>query len=139
MFYFIVLWYINVLEKYFQRSRYFYSRQELGDLIVIDRVEDWFLSECLRDCIFIFLLFFIIVISFEKKFFFDLLDIYFYLFVIWFCVFFCVWNQLYMFLWLSFCDFLQVIIIFFFVVYFCFYNLVWFQFYDMKFKNVLCC
>lgn len=67
MFHFTALWYINVLEKHFQRSRHLYSRQELRDLTATDRAEDRFLSECSRDCIPVPSLLSIIVISSEKK------------------------------------------------------------------------
>lgn len=67
MFHFTALWYINVLEKHFQRSRHLYSRQELGDLTATDRAEDRFLSECSRDCIPVPSLLSIIVISSKKN------------------------------------------------------------------------
>ena len=67
MFRFTALWYINVLEKHFQRSRHLYSRQELGDLTATDRAEDRFLGECSRDCIPVPSLLSIIVISSKKK------------------------------------------------------------------------
>lgn len=97
MFHFTALWYINVLEKHFQRSRHLYSRQELGDLTATDRAEDRFLSECSRDCIPVPSLLSIIVISSKKKFLFDLSDTYFHLSVTWSSAFSRAWNQLYMF------------------------------------------
>ena len=97
MFHFTALWYINVLEKHFQRSRHLYSRQELGDLTATDRAEDRFLSECSRDCIPVPSLLSIIVISSKKNFFFDLSDTYFHLSATWSCAFSRAWNQLYMF------------------------------------------
>lgn len=90
MFHFTALWYINVLEKHFQRSRHLYSKQELKDLKATDRAEDRFLSECSRDCIPVPSLLSIIVI-------FDLSDTYFHLSATWSCAFSRAWNQLYMF------------------------------------------
>lgn len=93
MFHFTALWYINVLEKHFQRSRHLYSRQELGDLTATDRAEDRFLSECSRDCIPVPSLLSIIVISSKKKFLFDLSDTYFHQSATWSCAFSRAWNQ----------------------------------------------
>lgn len=99
MFHFTALWYINVLEKHFQRSRHLYSRQELGDLTATDRAEDRFLSECSRDCIPVPSVHCSLSLSSvpKKKFLFDLSDAYFHLSATWSCAFSRAWNQLYMF------------------------------------------